>query len=150
MANVVLALIKAKPLQQQNDGCPERRLERAGLGAPHRRQRDAAPQSRLNVRLDLTNHQPPTPALPGCSKKGSNSAASPCRRHSLPLHLLGKRFTLTALQRTCEAVLGRPLDKSVFRWRLKTCDDLVALFDEFAVGSHRPAQFYGTQRGLFF
>ena len=32
MANVVLALIKAKPLQQRADGCPER-LERAGLGA---------------------------------------------------------------------------------------------------------------------
>ena len=32
MANVVLALIKAKPLQQRTDGCPER-LERAGLGA---------------------------------------------------------------------------------------------------------------------
>ena len=71
-------------------------------------------------------------------------------RHALPLHLLGKRFTLTALQRTCEAVLGRPLDKSVFRRRLKTCDDLVALFDEFAVGSQRPAQFYGAREGFVF
>ena len=32
MANVVLALIKAKPLQQRTDGCPEH-LKRAGLGA---------------------------------------------------------------------------------------------------------------------
>ena len=32
MANVVLALIKAKPLQQRTDGRPER-LERAGLSA---------------------------------------------------------------------------------------------------------------------
>ena len=32
MANVVLALIKAKPLKQRTDGRPER-LERAGLGA---------------------------------------------------------------------------------------------------------------------
>ena len=32
MANVVLALIKAKALQQRTDGCPER-LERARLGA---------------------------------------------------------------------------------------------------------------------
>jgi len=40
-------------------------------------------------------------------------------RHALPLHLLPEQFTLTALQRTCEAVLGYPLDKSVFRRRLK-------------------------------
>lgn len=40
-------------------------------------------------------------------------------RHALPLHLMPEQFTLTALQRTCEAILGYPLDKSVFRRRLK-------------------------------
>ena len=44
-----------------------------------------------------------------------------CRveRNVLPLHLMPEQFTLTALQRTCEAILGEALDKSVFRRRLK-------------------------------
>ena len=71
-------------------------------------------------------------------------------RHSLPLHLLTNRFTLTALQRTCEAVLGRSLDKSVFRRRLKASEDLVPLFDEFVVGSQRPAQLYRARDGFVF
>ena len=71
-------------------------------------------------------------------------------RHALPLHLLPERFTLTALQRTCEAVLGRPLDKSIFRRRLKTSDELVAIDDEFAVGSQRPAQLYRARDGFTF
>jgi hypothetical protein len=40
-------------------------------------------------------------------------------RHALPLHMLPQKFTLSQLQRTCEIVLGRDLDKSVFRRRLK-------------------------------
>ena len=36
----------------------------------------------------------------------------------LPLHLLPEKFTLTKLQRVCEAVLGAQLDKGSFRRRL--------------------------------
>jgi ADP-ribose pyrophosphatase YjhB (NUDIX family) len=71
-------------------------------------------------------------------------------RHALPLHLLPARFTLTALQRTCEAVLGRPLDKSVFRRRIKDSDDLVELAGEFVVGPQRPAQLYRARDGFVF
>ena len=71
-------------------------------------------------------------------------------RHALPLHLLPARFTLTALQRTCEAVLGRLLDKSVFRRRLKDSEDLVEVSGEFVVGSQRPAQLYRARDGFVF
>ena len=71
-------------------------------------------------------------------------------RHALPLHLLPAHFTLTALQRTCEAVLGHPLDKSVFRRRLKDSTDIVELSGEFAVGSQRPAQLFHARDGFVF
>lgn len=71
-------------------------------------------------------------------------------RHALPLHLLPTRFTLTALQRTCEAVLGRQLDKSVFRRRLKVSEDLVELPSEFVLGAQRPAQLYRARDGFVF
>ena len=75
---------------------------------------------------------------------------SKVERHALPLHLLPARFTLTALQRTCEAVLGRPLDKSVFRRRIKYSEDLIELAGEFVVGSQRPAQLYRARNGFVF
>ncbi len=71
-------------------------------------------------------------------------------RHALPLHLLPDRFTLTELQRTCEAVLGRPLDKGVFRRRLKSSDDLIEIPGEFVVGPQRPAQLYRARDGFRF
>ena len=70
--------------------------------------------------------------------------------HALPLHLLPAPFTLTALQRTCEAVLGRPLDKSVFRRRLKDSEDLVELAGELMVRPQRPAQLYRARDGFVF
>lgn len=71
-------------------------------------------------------------------------------RQALPLHLLPERFTLTELQRTCEAVLGHTLDKSVFRRRLKTSEDLVEIPDEFAIGPQRPAQLYRQRDGFLY
>ena len=68
---------------------------------------------------------------------------------ALPLHLLPERFTLTQLQRTCEAILGRPLDKSAFRRRLRDSPDLVEL-DEFVRGAQRPAQLYRAHDGFRF
>lgn len=70
-------------------------------------------------------------------------------RHALPLHLMPEKFTLTALQRTCEAILGRPLDKAVFRRRLKGSADLVET-DEFERGLQRPAQLYKAREGFTF
>jgi ADP-ribose pyrophosphatase YjhB (NUDIX family) len=61
--------------------------------------------------------------------------------HALPLHLMPEKFTLTALQRTCEAILGGPIDKSVFRRRIKGSPDLIEL-DEFVRGAQRPAHLY--------
>jgi 8-oxo-dGTP diphosphatase len=70
-------------------------------------------------------------------------------RHVLPLHLMPEKFTLTELQRTCEAILGRALDKSVFRRRLKGLPELVEL-GEFERGAQRPAQLYRARDGFTF
>jgi ADP-ribose pyrophosphatase YjhB (NUDIX family) len=70
-------------------------------------------------------------------------------RHALPLHLMPEKFTLTALQRTCEAILGRALDKAVFRRRLKGSADLVET-DEYARGLQRPALLYRARDGFTF
>lgn len=60
----------------------------------------------------------------------------------LPLHLLPAEFTLTQLQRTCEAILHRPLDKSVFRRQLKDVRDLMPTGKMTEGGRSRPAQLY--------
>jgi 8-oxo-dGTP diphosphatase len=67
----------------------------------------------------------------------------------LPLHLMPRHFTLTALQRTCEAILGRSMDKSGFRRNLKDSPDLVKV-DDFELGRQRPAQFYRAVDGFRF
>lgn len=63
-------------------------------------------------------------------------------RYALPLHLMPPKFSLSALQRTCEAILGRPLDKSVFRRRLKNSPDLEPLYIEFTSSAQRPSLLY--------
>lgn len=67
----------------------------------------------------------------------------------LPLHLLPEKFTLTQLQRACEAILGRDLDKSAFRRRLKGAPDLIEL-DEYERGPQRPAQLFMAREGFSF
>jgi 8-oxo-dGTP diphosphatase len=60
----------------------------------------------------------------------------------LPWGLLPSEFTLGELQRCCEMILERPLDKSSFRRRL---DDRVCVEPvpgELRVAAHRPAQVY--------
>ena len=49
-----------------------------------------------------------------------------------------------------EAVLGRPLDKSAFRRRLKVYKDLVEVPGEFVRGVQRPAQLYRAREGFRF
>lgn len=68
-------------------------------------------------------------------------------RGVLPLHLLPPRFTLTELQRACEAILGRPLDKSSFRRQLKDVRSLVKVPGSFVRGPQRPAQVYRAVDG---
>ena len=68
----------------------------------------------------------------------------------LPLHLLSEKFTLTQLQRVCETVMGKQLDKSSFRRRLKSEKALVEVPGELEVGAYRPAQLYRAMRGFQF
>ena len=70
-------------------------------------------------------------------------------RRALPLHLMPEHFTLTDLQRTCEAILGHPLDKSVFRRQLRGLPDLVPI-EKTVGGAHRPAQLYRACEGFAF
>ncbi len=56
--------------------------------------------------------------------------------------LLPEEFTLSQLQATYEAILGRPLDKRNFRKRLTTLGLLEATGRHAGAGRHRPAQLY--------
>ena len=67
----------------------------------------------------------------------------------LPLHLLPERFTLSQLQKVVEIILGHPLDKSSFRRRLKTSDDIIET-DEFVRGAQRPAQVFRARQDFTF
>ncbi|MEI6115614.1 MAG: NUDIX domain-containing protein [Burkholderiales bacterium] len=71
-------------------------------------------------------------------------------RHVPPLHLMPAEFTLGSLQKTCEAILGRPLDKSVFRRRLKGSPDLIALHVENTGSAQRPSLLYRASDGFQF
>lgn len=71
-------------------------------------------------------------------------------RGALPLHLLPRQFTITELQRACEAILGRELDKGAFRRQLKTSADLEIIDGEFVRGAQRPAQLYRAGRAFAF
>jgi 8-oxo-dGTP diphosphatase len=60
---------------------------------------------------------------------------------SLPAFLMPQAFTLTELQKTYEALLGRPIEKKSFRTRVLATD----LLEEVArrkEGPNRPAQMY--------
>jgi ADP-ribose pyrophosphatase YjhB (NUDIX family) len=79
-------------------------------------------------------------------------------RHALPLQLMPEHFTLTALQRTCEAILGHELNKSVFRRRLKQdlekqppeVSDLVEVDGLKETGHQRPAKMYKAREQFTF
>lgn len=60
----------------------------------------------------------------------------------LPFELLPPEFTLAELQRECEAILGRPLDKSSFRRRLDDAGIVEPIAGLFRTAAHRPAQVY--------
>lgn len=71
-------------------------------------------------------------------------------RGALPLHLLPAKFTLTELQRACEAILGRELDKGAFRRQIKGSPHLQEVEGEFQRGAQRPAQIYRAARDFSF
>lgn len=61
---------------------------------------------------------------------------------TLPCYLLPPTFTLSALQRTYEQVLGVALDKSQFRRRIAEWSFLEEVPGAFSAGKGRPAQLY--------
>ncbi|MBC3916994.1 NUDIX hydrolase [Undibacterium sp. CY18W] len=67
---------------------------------------------------------------------------------SLPAYLLPAEFTLSELQQVYEIILGRPLDKSSFRKRIKEGDFLDELPGRQRLGSNRPAQLFAVRAGL--
>lgn len=60
---------------------------------------------------------------------------------SLPAFLLPEEFTLGELQRAYEIVLGRPVEKSAFRTRVRSAG-LVVEVPRQRTGPNRPAQLY--------
>ncbi len=66
---------------------------------------------------------------------------------SLPAHLLPAAFTLSDLQQVYQTVLGRDVDKSAFRKRIREGNFLIELPGQFRLGSNRPAQLYGLRKG---
>jgi 8-oxo-dGTP diphosphatase len=57
-------------------------------------------------------------------------------------HLMPDRFTLTELQRACEAVSGTAIDKRNFRKKLRALDLLEPTGEETRGAPQRPAQLY--------
>ena len=84
--------------------------------------------------------------------KAMDKLRAKVERHALPLHMLPQKFTLSQLQRISEIVLGRDLDKSVFRRRLKDLhgEDLVEVTGEMVRGVQRPAQLWRAADGFQF
>ena len=60
----------------------------------------------------------------------------------LPFEFLPEQFSLPELQKTCETLLGRPLDKSSFRRRLDDRDVLEPVPGAQRKGANRPAQLF--------
>lgn len=91
-------------------------------------------------------------------KKAVSVLKRKVERHALPLHLMPEHFTLTALQRTCETILGSALDKSAFRRRISADpaklpaqqSELVKVEDAQERGRQRPAQIYRAREGFKF
>ncbi len=66
---------------------------------------------------------------------------------SLPVHLLAAEFTLPELQQVYQTILGRAVDKSAFRKRIKEGDFLEEVTGKQRHASNRPAQLYRLREG---
>ncbi len=60
--------------------------------------------------------------------------------------LLPEKFTFAQLQRTYEAILGRPLDKRNFYRRILSLGLIEPLDEHLKVGAHRPAALFRFRR----
>lgn len=65
---------------------------------------------------------------------------------SLPVMLMGSRFTLPKLQALYEAILGEPLDKVTFRKKILGLDILEPVEGAKEYAENRPAQLYRVKR----
>jgi len=65
---------------------------------------------------------------------------------NLPIGFLPIQFTLGELQATCEAILGRRLDKSSFRRRINERNLVEPIPGELKTGTFRPAQLYRAMK----
>lgn len=83
-------------------------------------------------------------------KKALTQLREKVARRALPLHLLAEKFTMTDLQRACEAIAGRPYDKGAFRRLIKSEPSLIAVPGEFQRGPQRPAQIYRAAEDFVF
>ena len=66
---------------------------------------------------------------------------------SLPVHLLPEQFTLSELQKVHEILLGRSIDKSAFRKRIRDGGFVEEIPDAWRYGSNRPAKLYRHKAG---
>ena len=69
-------------------------------------------------------------------------------RLELPFKFLPKLFTLREFQSTCEALLGRHLDKSSFRRRIDERALVEPVLGEMRMGAFRPAQLYQCDNAI--
>lgn len=65
---------------------------------------------------------------------------------SLPVHLMPPTFTLTALQKVYETLLGAELDKRGFRRRIEELDVVEEVAGAMSEGNYRPAQLFRVKR----
>jgi 8-oxo-dGTP diphosphatase len=86
----------------------------------------------------------------GLLQQGLAALRAKVQQGALPLHLLPETFTLTELQRACEAVLGRALDKGAFRRLIREEPALLPVPGEFLRGPQRPAQLYRAAANFLF
>jgi ADP-ribose pyrophosphatase YjhB (NUDIX family) len=75
-------------------------------------------------------------------KSAADATRGEIERLELPFEFLPEQFTLGELQATCEAILGKRLDKSSFRRRLHERQLLQPVRGEMRTGPFRPAQLY--------
>jgi 8-oxo-dGTP diphosphatase len=61
---------------------------------------------------------------------------------SVAFQIMPEKFTLTELQTTYEAVLGKTLDKRNFRKKMRELNVLKELSETKMLGAHRPARLY--------
>ncbi|MFL6657464.1 MAG: NUDIX hydrolase [Massilia sp.] len=73
---------------------------------------------------------------------GVNRLRARVEHSALPVHLLPEEFTLSDLQKVYEIVVGRQVDKSAFRKRIKEGEYLEEIPGKMRHASNRPAQLY--------